>query len=67
MHEEYFAAFLKEKGMSQGKFSRLLGFTPNTVNRWFHGWGNISPDSCFKIKKVFPDFDLSKARPDLWG
>lgn len=66
MNENYLQSFLTEKGLSKYKFAKDTGLTMPSVYRWVQGY-KISKACAFRIKAVYPDFDLSKVRPDLWG
>ena len=62
--ENYFKAFLTEKGLSQYKVAQQTGFTATTVNRWYKG-SSISKACLYRLKSVYPDFDTSKIKPDM--
>lgn len=66
MNENYLQSFLTEKGLSKYKFAKDTGLTMPSVYRWVQGY-KISKACAFRIKAVYPDFDLSKVRPDLMG
>ena len=66
MTENYFKSFITEKGLSQYRVSKQTGISANSINRMFKGYG-MSAESALRIKAVYPDFELSKIRPDLWG
>ena len=65
-NEFYFKDFLTEKGLSQYRVRKDTGLNAVSINRWFKGY-EMSAESAVKLKNVYPDFDLSKIRPDLWG
>ena len=62
----YFKQFLTENGLSQYRVAQVTGISKNSINRMYKGFG-MRADSAIKINRAFPDFDLSKIRPDLWG
>lgn len=66
MNENYLQSFLSEKGLSKYRFSKETGLTMPSVYRWLQGY-KISKACAFRIKAVYPDFDLSKVRPDCVG
>ena len=67
MNNTYFMRYLADKRLSQREFSRISGFSLLSVHRWYNGYGKITPENCLKIKDKFPDFEVSKIRPDIWG
>ena len=66
MSDNYFKAFLTEKGLSQYRVAKDTGFNPLTVNRWYKGY-NISKACLYRLKSLYPDFDISKINPKLGG
>lgn len=66
MSENYIKDFLKQNGLSQYRLAKSTGHTLTTVNRWTKGYG-MRAESALRVKKVYPDFDLSKINPELWG
>ena len=64
--ESYLKVFLSENGLSQYRVAKQAKISTNSINRMYKGYG-MSAESALKIKAAFPTFDLSKARPDIWG
>ena len=64
MSENYFKAYIADKGLSQYRVAKDTGFNPVTINRWYKGYG-ISNACLMRLKSVYPDFDIAKINPKL--
>ena len=67
MKNEYLKTFIADKGLTIYRFAKNTGLQYLIVSNWVNGKFNISPKNALKIKAVYPDFDLTKAVPEIFG